>query len=236
MDDWFQKGLRRRLGKGNKIKFWEDVWLGNLSLKEIFPRLYNMSECKDKFIEELGEWVRENWEWSLSWRRLVGRKIWLLNLVLTAHLDRETDDRWIWFVDDSKNYTSNSAYKLLLSSCAPSEPVLGLDNHIFKHFWKSKAPTKVLAFSWQVLLNRLPTKTNLFTRNVLNDNEQLSCVICGANTESAEHLFLSCPYVSQIWRKIYAWLGHHLVVPSNVVDLFLQLGGIFTGRQSKEGT
>lgn len=62
-------GLKRRLGKGDKTKLWEDVWLGNVSLKEMFPRLYNVSENKEMVIEELGVWETESWKWVLSWRR-----------------------------------------------------------------------------------------------------------------------------------------------------------------------
>lgn len=54
MEDWFQDRLKRKLGKGNKIKFWENVWASNLSLKEYFARLFSLSKDKDKVVERFG--------------------------------------------------------------------------------------------------------------------------------------------------------------------------------------
>lgn len=61
LEDWFQEGVRRKLGRGNTVKFWEDVWVGNISLNEVFPRLYNMSEDREMMIQMLGEWQGVNW-------------------------------------------------------------------------------------------------------------------------------------------------------------------------------
>lgn len=38
---------------------------------------------------------------------------------------------------------------------------------VFHDMWKSKAPSKVLAFSWNLLLDRIPTKVNLLRRHLL---------------------------------------------------------------------
>jgi hypothetical protein len=44
-------------------------------------------------------------------------------------------------------------------------------------FWKSLAPLKVIIFSWQLLLGRLPTKENLAKRGV-GGNAPNHCVCC----------------------------------------------------------
>jgi len=37
-----------------KIKFWKDVWIGEISLKDKYPRIYNNSNQKDvKIAKEL---------------------------------------------------------------------------------------------------------------------------------------------------------------------------------------
>jgi hypothetical protein len=35
--------------------------------------------------------------------------------------------------------------------------------NFFQKLWKSDAPSKVLALSWQLLFNRIPSKKNLYT-------------------------------------------------------------------------
>ena len=42
--------------------------LGYLGLKYHFPRLYTISDGKDKKITELDRWVDQTWEWNLEWR------------------------------------------------------------------------------------------------------------------------------------------------------------------------
>lgn len=41
---WFREGLDKRLGMGDKIRFWEDNWVGSRPFKEEYPRLYKLSE------------------------------------------------------------------------------------------------------------------------------------------------------------------------------------------------
>jgi len=51
---WFDKSFEWVLGEGNKVKFWEDIWAGEETLKCRFSRLYSISECKDRVIGEVG--------------------------------------------------------------------------------------------------------------------------------------------------------------------------------------
>lgn len=197
MKDWFKDGLRRKLGRGNKIRFWEEVWLGNLSLRETFPRLFSMSEDRGKVIGNLGEWRGEILEWNLNWQRIffsweVAELDELTNLLQSVTISRVTDDTWVWFVDNSMQFSSFSAYRILQSKFGSSVTNSGEDGFSFKHFWKSKVPKKVLAFCWQMLLARIPTKSNLLTRNVLQGGQNLLCVFCDESLESVQHLFLSC--------------------------------------------
>jgi hypothetical protein len=38
------------MGDGFKIKFWDDVWCGEMTLKEAFPDLYNFTRVKDVYV------------------------------------------------------------------------------------------------------------------------------------------------------------------------------------------
>lgn len=37
----------RKVGLGNKTRFWLDVWLGQFALKDLFPNLYSLKLFKD---------------------------------------------------------------------------------------------------------------------------------------------------------------------------------------------
>jgi hypothetical protein len=51
---------------------------------------------------------------------------------------------------------------------------------------------KVVVFSWQALLGRLPTRKNLVRRGVVLDGPNVDCVLCGEGRETEDHLFASC--------------------------------------------
>ena len=43
----FSKFLRFNVDDGTRIKFWEDVWCRDFSLKEAFPKLYTISQARE---------------------------------------------------------------------------------------------------------------------------------------------------------------------------------------------
>jgi hypothetical protein len=73
---------------------------------------------------------------------------------------------------------------------------------IFSLLWKSPAPSKVVAFLWYLLLDRIPTRANLDIRHILDPDSSLLCVLCGRYVETSTHLFLHCDVTSLIWRGI----------------------------------
>jgi len=61
-NNWFDNNIDWTVGTRTTIKFWEDKWVGDLPLSHRFPRLFAISNCRNKTIEELGEWKENNWE------------------------------------------------------------------------------------------------------------------------------------------------------------------------------
>jgi len=50
-EGWFQEQVGWKIGSGGKIRFWEDVWVGNLNLKTLFPRLFSLSLNQGQKVE-----------------------------------------------------------------------------------------------------------------------------------------------------------------------------------------
>jgi len=53
-EGWFQKEIHWVLGRGDKVRFWDDVWIGDTNLRSLFPRLYALSANKNQKVEEVG--------------------------------------------------------------------------------------------------------------------------------------------------------------------------------------
>jgi len=63
---WFDKCFEWVVGERERVKFWEDKWVGEETLAYRFPRLYLISECKDRVIGEVEHWEENVWTWDLT--------------------------------------------------------------------------------------------------------------------------------------------------------------------------
>jgi hypothetical protein len=105
--------------------------------------------------------------------------------------------------------------------------VLALDQ-----IWDSPAPSKIIAFSWQLLYDRIPTRINLEARGVLSLDVPWECLGCVGQVETSLHLFLHCPSTMLVWSKIFQWLGVSIIIPPSLVSLFDLLKG--SARNAKK--
>lgn len=200
---WFSSHVTRTLGDGSNSLFWTDVWVGEVSLRKRFTRLYDLSLLKGEsvFLMFTLGWGVDGAVWS--WRRrlfaweeeLVGA-LMLLLLNVTLQVDRV--DRWIWRLDTSSTYSVRSAYNYLNVQALVDlvVPVSSL--------WHKDVPLKVVLFAWRLFRDRLPSKDNLFRRCVIDINAQ-NCV-GGCNLqETSAHLFLHCNLFGSESHFSVAW-------------------------------
>ncbi|GKV31852.1 hypothetical protein SLEP1_g40514 [Rubroshorea leprosula] len=139
---WLLSNFNLKLGDGKSVRFWLDVWVGEDSL----------ANC-----------------WRFQWRR--STRAWeeekiqqLIGTINHIKLVQNVKDTWRWRPDNEGNYTTRSAYKQL----AKKEESTLME---YKNIWSAQVPSKVAAFSWQMLLDKIPTKANLAKRGILDDNQ-----------------------------------------------------------------
>lgn len=104
---------------------------------------------------ELALWEGSVWVWDLRWRRPLF--VWetdLLNelpVVVARHSRVDMEDWWSWDHNPDGRYSVKSAYSSLLRGLpvedAPDDVILQAVSRV----WKSRTPSKVVAFSWQLL-------------------------------------------------------------------------------------
>jgi hypothetical protein len=58
----------------------------------------------------------------------------------------------------------------------------------FRDVWSARLPLKIKIFSWQLVLDKMPTCTNIATRQGPGNG---CCKLCGS-PEDAAHMFFSC--------------------------------------------
>jgi hypothetical protein len=54
------------MGDGSKIKFWDDMWCGEMTLEEAFPNLYNFAHVKDAFVAIYMDFSSGSLQWNVS--------------------------------------------------------------------------------------------------------------------------------------------------------------------------
>ncbi|EEE51773.1 hypothetical protein OsJ_33218 [Oryza sativa Japonica Group] len=190
---------------GSQIRFWEDKWLGNSTLKEQYPYLYNIVRHKHATVAQ----VFENNPPSFSWRRdLIGSKLaaWnnLLPRITGFHLTQEQDE-FHWNLTSNGEFSVKSHYLALIHSNVPN---------INNCLWKLKIPLKVKIFLWYLRRGMVLTKDNLIKRKWQGNK---NCCFC-CNDETIRHLFFECRFALSVWSIIQAASG--LPPPHCVAHMF----------------
>jgi len=121
-----------------------------------------------------------------------GGLVEILMVELEGWVKTERVDAWWWKLEEEGFFTVSSTYELLAGLLMPPESLFETKEMVFGSVWKSPAPSKVVAFSWQLLLDRIPTKTNLARRRILPVEASERCVFCDQAGETSAHLFLHC--------------------------------------------
>ncbi|KAK2452536.1 hypothetical protein QL285_000319 [Trifolium repens] len=221
--NWLEEAIVRKIGNGMLARFWRDVWIGDSPLCTKFPRLFSLALQKEVCVGELLKVEDDRRWWNFTWRRNLfqweeDRVKVLENILVNVVLSNDLDVWW-WKPNPEEGFSVNSAYNSLVEmgeSCSLSE----FELNIFSRIWESPAPSKVVAFSWQLLYDRLPTKDNLQRRGILQHGSSVNCGWCELYPESANHLFLHCNTAHRVWYEIFYWLGVVIVMTPNIMSLF----------------
>ncbi|RHN54844.1 putative RNA-directed DNA polymerase [Medicago truncatula] len=166
-----------------------------------------------------------------------GNKGLVVNLIdsLEGWEKVEEVDSWWWKLEEDGIFSVSSSYVSLESSLLPIEPLERTKKVVFELVWKSPAPSKVVAFSWQLLLNRIPTKDNLLSRRILAPVSLGRCEFCEQVAETATHLFLHCEWTFKVWSKVGGWLGINFITPQSLFQHFECWNGEIGRRKLRKG-
>jgi hypothetical protein len=222
--NWLADSMRRKVGNGVTTSFWSSNWIGNDPLKVTFPRLYSLSNQKESKVADFVDMREGANVWTFVWRRNLFQWEQELVLHLTNLLDSvvlsPVEDSWCWLPDPDNGFSVNSSYKLLSEELLTNNEVDDDLERVLENIWSSSAPLKVIAFSWQLLYDRIPTRNNLEIRGILGSESPWECVGCVGKKETSCHLFLHCPCVMKVWQEIFKWLGVEIVIPPSLPILF----------------
>lgn len=136
----------------------------------------------------------------------------MLTLISRVSLNKETRDSQVWGVEASGIFSVRSAYTRLAKFDYITH------NLVFKQLWQSKAFSNVLITAWRVLLDRMPIRSCLARRGVVNP---LICMVCQQSNESSQHLFIESYCDQRVWALCFCWIGIEFVQHKDVQCQFV---------------
>ncbi|KAL6521526.1 hypothetical protein OROGR_018095 [Orobanche gracilis] len=169
------------VGDGSSIRFWMDSWLHEDPLRLLYPHLFRLEKQKWSLISDRLK-VENNskilqWDWRSN-PATAAEITELFNLmnVLYNFVWKGGKDTWKWKASKSGEFSVSSARGLLAAAPRPiNQPIMP---------WKGWIPLKCKIMVWRSLLNRLPTKAELFKRGVI---------------------LQSCCFSAEVWHRVEVW-------------------------------
>lgn len=114
------------------------------------------------------------------------------------------------------------------------EDTIPVEGDFFKFFRAQFVPLKVTIFAWKLMLNGIPTRTNLRRRMIIEAYGELNCVFCNETEEFVAHLFFSYRISYEVWVRCYDWLGFVMVLPEDGKVHFFQHSGYLLSKKAME--
>ncbi|GKA16551.1 RNA-directed DNA polymerase, eukaryota [Tanacetum coccineum] len=192
---WFQsKGFdfmslcSKRVGNGNNTSFWLDIWKGDSTLRDDFPRMYALELDKqisvaDKMAAQVDASFRRPVRGGIELNRFNDLVSFIDSVSLSS-----SHDRWVCNASGDGNFRvkdiQNSIDDLFLPSMR----------------WEKFIPIKINVFTWKARRGCLSTRANLIRRGVFM--ESVNCPICGLHEENAHHIFFQCDLAQVVLRRI----------------------------------
>jgi len=145
-EGWFGENVSRSIGNGKSTLFWSDVWVGGVSFRNRFSRLFDLSVFKGEYVFQmcrLGWGVGgEAWSWRrqlFAWEeKLVGE---LTLLLRSVNLQVGREDRWRWDMETSHTFLVRSAYHFLTAHPNITSVVASPE------IWQKDIPLKIVLFA-----------------------------------------------------------------------------------------
>ncbi|GKA68001.1 reverse transcriptase domain-containing protein [Tanacetum coccineum] len=107
----------------------------------------------------------------------------------------QINDRWVWNLESSGEFSVKSARSFIDDSLLPK-----LDAPTR---WVKVVPIKINIFSWRVCLDKLPSRLSISLRGL--DIPSILCPICSIAVESSSHLLFSCHLAWSLMLKVARW-------------------------------
>ncbi|GJQ97360.1 putative RNA-directed DNA polymerase, eukaryota, reverse transcriptase zinc-binding domain protein [Tanacetum coccineum] len=226
----FTSSFVKKVRNGTNTCFWEDIWLGEVRLKDRFPRLYELEREKNVLVSGRGQWAEGKWRWIWDWRREPrgrGEGEWmeLLNCLTNVIMSPTCRDTWKWNLSDDGDFT----VKELTAIIQDQSTIERQSNR--ETIWNRLVPRKINVFVWRATKGRLPVRVELEKCGI--DLNTMLCPRCDDQIETVNHGLVLCKEAMKLWEKIYIWWGLGMLDKFSAKDILQHPGFSSISKSSK---
>ncbi|KAF4375099.1 hypothetical protein F8388_017245 [Cannabis sativa] len=202
------------IADGSKVDLWNSPWIPWLNW-DMFRAAFNPL-CVQNSIK-VSTLLNENGEWldRLTHRWFVPSVASSLSLIGRLHTSQE--DHLVWKDATNGLFSPKAAYKSIIK-CRWGET-----DQLWHRIWKLKITERLRMFLWKLCRDIIPFGSRL--QRIFGN--EVRCILCGKDEDSAHHLFFKCPLAKAVWfasrwalRSEILWFDS----PRNMVEWLLSPG------------
>ena len=211
-----QLGCRWQIGNGGSVSLWRGKWLPSppshkpATVPHFFP--------DDALVSALIYPETTTWKSDIIYEVFLPFDVEaIFSIPLSSSLPA---DRLIWTYTPLGRFTMSSAYRVARQAQCDTHQGESSTSQLVVSFWrciwKLPLPNKIKAFAWRACRNILPTKANLFSQKITQDDV---CDECGIAMESMAHVLWHCAKAKEVWTAANIDLGSDVGEVRDFIDL-----------------
>jgi hypothetical protein len=179
-----------KVQNGAATSFWFDRWTGDGPLFSSHTALFSHTTRPNVSVQYV---FQSGFDLHLRPRLTTAASQQLCHLLESLQEITLTDGHDVRLLKlTDRAYTTRDAYAAL--DCGGDA-----DDYHGRLIWQTKVPNKVKVFAWLYFKDRLSTRTNLFSKHIV---DSCLCERCGAEEEDRQHVFFGCSDSRHIWVSL----------------------------------
>lgn len=184
----FSNNFCHKIGNGNKVSFWRDVWNGQETLMRTYAAMFSL--CSNAEATMAGYWSPQGWNICFVKVVMVARMLQHLRCFRDINV---TLHAIIWKHDTDGKFSVNEFYKEIWNSQTVRQGDGG-------RFGKIRSQRKS-CFSWLATRKSCQTHERLIRKGMQSASR---CLLCREAEETNSHLLLHCKTPSQLWSIFFS--------------------------------
>ncbi|CAN6722681.1 unnamed protein product [Malus baccata var. baccata] len=228
------KGIRWRVGNGQRINIRDDPWFPKPSTFRVCP----YANLDATMVCDLIEPASNSWKDNRIFAGFHREDAETILSIPLSHFGCE--DKLMWHYSVNGVYSVKSGYGIAREMMengalgkkglgAPSEPTQL--KKVWSRIWRLQVPNKIKFFIWRCCNNALAVRRNIQRRHIRVDNV---CGVCNAVDETENHLFFRCRFSHIFWFSSPLHLNSHELEGYDFLDSWGKFQAGMKGKENAE--